>query len=120
MHLVESNAKKASFLRAAQLLTHAPAIVHQERMEDFAQQFGGPVDIVTARAVLPLKYLLPLCYPLLGKTGAMSLFPKGQNAELEVTEASKTWHMEVTLVPSRTDEAGRIVMLRNVRPRPRR
>jgi 16S rRNA (guanine527-N7)-methyltransferase len=114
VHLVESNGKKAAFLRAAQQLTEAPAIVHQERMEEFARQFAGPVEIVTARAVSPLTHLLHLCYPLLGKTGATGLFPKGQKADLELKEALKSWNMHATLVPSRTDSMGRILVVRDL------
>ena len=43
------------------------------------------LDVVTARAVAPLKLLLEQCFPLLGKSGATGLFPKGQDAELELT-----------------------------------
>jgi hypothetical protein len=45
------------------------------------------------------------------------LFPKGQHAELELKEvrAVKTsWKMNATLVPSRTDPAARIVVIRDV------
>ncbi len=87
VHLVESNAKKAAFLREAQRVTGAPATVHGERIEDFAARFQGPAEVVTARAVAPLKSLLDQCFPLLGKSGATGLFPKGQNAELELAEA---------------------------------
>jgi 16S rRNA (guanine527-N7)-methyltransferase len=119
VHLVESNTKKAAFLREAQRLTEAPASVHAVRIEDFAARFEGTVDIVTARAVAPLKLLLDQCFPLLGKSGAMGLFLKGQNAELELRQASesrtgKAWTMNATLAPSRTDPAGRIIVIRDV------
>ncbi len=55
-----------------------------------------------------------MCYPLLGKSGVTGLFLKGQNAELEVNEAAKVWAMDVTLVPSRTDRSGRIVVIRDL------
>ena len=41
VHLVESNAKKAAFLREAQRLTGAPAVVHAERIERFVEHFAG-------------------------------------------------------------------------------
>jgi 16S rRNA (guanine527-N7)-methyltransferase len=119
VHLVESNTKKAAFLREAQRLTQTPASVHAARIEDFAASFEGPVDVVTARAVAPLKSLLDRCFLLLGKSGAMGLFPKGQNAELELGQAresrtAKAWTMNATLLPSRTDPAGRIIVIRDV------
>jgi 16S rRNA (guanine527-N7)-methyltransferase len=119
VHLIESNAKKAAFLREAQRLTGTPASVHAMRIEDFAANFKGRAEVVTARAVAPLKSLLDQCFPLLGKSGAIGLFPKGQNAELELTHARESpimrgWTMNATLVPSRIDPAARIVVIRNV------
>jgi hypothetical protein len=43
------------------------------------------------------------------------LFPKGQHAELEIRDAAaqmKAWGLAATLVPSRTDPTGRIVVIR--------
>ena len=114
VHLVESNTKKAAFLREAQRVTGAPVSVHAVRIEDFAASFKGRPDAVTARAVAPLKSLLKQCFPLLGKSGALGLFPKGQNAELELSEAANNWAMSATLVPSRTDPTGRIVIIRDL------
>jgi 16S rRNA (guanine527-N7)-methyltransferase len=114
VHLVESNAKKAAFLREAKRVTGAPADVHGERIEQFVNRFRGPPEVVTARALAPLKSLCELCFPLLGKSGAMALFLKGQGAELELGEASKLWSMNATLVPSRTDPAGRVVVIRDL------
>jgi 16S rRNA (guanine527-N7)-methyltransferase len=92
------------------------------RIEDFQANFDGPVDVVTARALAPLKSLLDQCFPLLGKSGATALFPKGQNAELELRQAResaamKAWTMNATLAPSRTDPAGRIIVIRDVERR---
>jgi 16S rRNA (guanine527-N7)-methyltransferase len=122
VHLVESHGKKAAFLREAQRLTAAPASIHAMRIEEFVTAFDGPVDAITARAVAPLKSLFRHSFPLLGKSGAIALFPKGQNAELELREtressAMQDWAMETTLVRSRTDPAGRIVVVRNVERR---
>ncbi|MFL6822561.1 MAG: 16S rRNA (guanine(527)-N(7))-methyltransferase RsmG [Xanthobacteraceae bacterium] len=122
VHLIESNRKKAAFLREAQRVTAVPAAVHAMRIEEFAASFEGPADVVTARAVAPLKSLLDKCFPLLGKSGAMGLFPKGQNAELELRDVRESpmmraWTMNATLLPSRTDPAGRIVLIRDVERR---
>jgi 16S rRNA (guanine527-N7)-methyltransferase len=119
IHLVESNTKKAAFLREAQRLTGAPASVHAARIEAFAAAFDGRADVITARAVAPLKSLLDQCFPLLGKSGATGLFPKGQNAELELKQAResrtlKSWTMNATLARSRTDPTGRIIVIRDV------
>lgn len=108
VHLVESNQKKAAFLREAVRMTGAPAKVHAERIEEFVT--SDPVDVVTARALAPLKNVLALAQPLL-KTGAIGLFLKGQDVEAELTEASKYWTIAATLVPSKTSQAGRVVVI---------
>jgi 16S rRNA (guanine527-N7)-methyltransferase len=114
VHLVESNGKKAAFLREAQRVTESPAMVHAERMETFAANFRGSVDALCARAVSPLKSLLDLSFPLLGKTNVVGLFPKGRNAELELAEASNSWKMHARLVASRTEATGRIIVIRDL------
>ena len=115
IHLVESNHKKAAFLREAVRLTGAPAKVHARRVEEFVDGFAEPVEIVTARALAPLENLLAKAYPLL-KRGAQALFLKGQDVEVELTEASKCWTMEAELVRSVTDSSGRIVWIRSLQP----
>ena len=103
VHLVESNAKKAAFLREAQRVTGASAVVHAMRIENFVESFAGRADVVTARALTSLKKLCDQSAPLLGPE-TLGLFPKGQDVEAELTEAAKYWNIrELTLVPSRTD-----------------
>jgi len=114
--LVESNAKKAAFLREAARVTRANIAVFDQRIDEFVRRFTGRPDVVTARAVAPLKVLLDQSFRLL-KTGAIGLFPKGQDVEAELTEAAKYWNINHNLVPSRTDPTGRIVVVRSARRR---
>src|ERR1041384_7167898 len=108
VHLVESVQKKAAFLRAVATELSLPAIVHATRIEDFVSATTQRFDVVTARALAPLDRLIGYAIPLL-KRGAVGLFPKGQDVEAELTQASKSWTIEADLVPSRTDPRGRIV-----------
>jgi 16S rRNA (guanine527-N7)-methyltransferase len=116
IHLVESNSKKAAFLRAAVEALGVPAIVHAVNIGEFVNNRPERLEVVTARALAPLPDLLGFAYPLL-KTGAAGLFPKGQAIEAELTEAAKYWNIQPTLVPSRTDPRARIVVVRGVEPR---
>jgi 16S rRNA (guanine527-N7)-methyltransferase len=116
VHLIESNQKKAAFLREAVRVTGAPAIVHAERVADFARGFRGKLDVITARALAPLPELLSIAYPLL-KSGAYGLFLKGQDVEAELTHATKCWSIQVSLVPSRTDPKSRVVVIREAKPK---
>ena len=113
VHLVESNGKKAAFLREAARVTGAPATIHAQRIEQFSQQFQGDVDTVTARALAPMTELLGYVAPLL-KTGAQALLLKGQDVADELTQAAKYWRIEYALQPSQTDPNARIVIVRGL------
>jgi 16S rRNA (guanine527-N7)-methyltransferase len=115
VHLIESNLKKAAFLREAARQTRAPALVHAARIEQVAATLDAiPVDYVTARAVAPLPDLLGLIAPLV-KRGAKALLLKGQDLEHELTESTKHWHIESETVPSRTGASGRILIVHSLR-----
>ena len=110
MHLVESNSKKAAFLREAVRVTGAPAEVHTGRVGDFVDNSPEPMDVVTARALAPLPELLTMAYPLL-KRGTVGVFPKGQDVGFELTEAAKCWNIQFRLSQSLTDARGQIVVV---------
>ena len=114
IHLVESNAKKVAFLREAQRHLVLPALVHGVRIEDFVVTCNESPEVVTARALAPVTKLLEYGAPLLER-GAQGLFLKGQHVEAELTEASKYWTLEATLVPSRTSTQGRILVVRKAK-----
>jgi 16S rRNA (guanine527-N7)-methyltransferase len=116
VHLVESNVKKAAFLREAQRVTRAPAVIHGARMEAAILSLER-ANVVCARAVAPLSSLLRLCFPLMEKTSALGLFPKGRNAAAELEEAAQVWTMNTKLVKSRTDPKASIVVVRDLQPR---
>jgi len=117
VHLVESNLKKAAFLREVVRETKVPAIVHAARIETMAFALGGTLDYVTARALAPLPELLGMIAPFLEK-GAKALLLKGQNLEIELTEATKSWNIEANAVPSKTSKTGRILIVYALSKRP--
>ena len=110
IHLVERNAKKAAFLREALRVTGAPGTVHLADIGDSVDRITGKVDCVTARALAPLHKLIGYAEPLV-KQGAKALFPKGQDVEAELTEATKYWNISPRLHPSLTGGQGWIVEL---------
>ena len=115
VHLVESTGKKSAFLRGVAETLALPATVHHTRAERFSPGFKP--EVITARAVAPLAKLFGYVAPLL-KSGAKALLPKGQDVEAELTEAAKYWKIEADLVASRTNPAGRIVVVRALTRRP--
>jgi 16S rRNA (guanine527-N7)-methyltransferase len=114
VHLIESVGKKANFLREAVRVTGIPAHVHQERAEKFGETCAETVHVVTARAVAPLKVLCDQAFPLIAR-GALGLFPKGQDVASELTEAAKYWRLQASTVPSVTNPASAIVVVRSLK-----
>jgi 16S rRNA (guanine527-N7)-methyltransferase len=116
IHLVERNAKKAAFLREAVRITSAAARVHLADIRDIVERIEAPADCVTARALAPLHQLIGFAEPLVRK-GAKALFPKGQDVESELTEATRYWNIESRLHSSLTGGNGWIVELDRIERR---
>jgi len=108
VHLIESNGKKAAFLREAARVTAADVKVHQMRAKDFVDSCAEPIQVVTARALAPLKTIFDQVLPLMAK-GAIGLFPKGQDVDAELTDAAKYWTMHAVKYPSVTSPDSHIV-----------
>ena len=117
VHLVESNSRKCAFLRHVVRLAGAPATIHEARLEAVIPGFVGQADVVSARALAALPLLLEWTEPLL-KAGAIGLFPKGRDAEIELTEARKRWTFAADILPSRTDSEARILRITSIESHP--
>jgi 16S rRNA (guanine527-N7)-methyltransferase len=111
-HLYDSNSKKSAFLGEAIRLTGAKATVHTLRLENLKTASRLPkVQCVLARALAPLPLLLDYAEPFL-KEGAIGLFHKGQDVDLELTEATKYWRLTVSKHQSAVDSRGVILDVR--------
>ena len=109
--LIESDQRKAAFLREASRVAGVRTRVIAARIEAAE---AGPADIVTARALAPLPQLLQWGARFLDKEG-FCLFLKGKNADEELNAADADWRMAVTRIPSRTDADGIILRLSDIR-----
>jgi 16S rRNA (guanine527-N7)-methyltransferase len=109
-HLVESDTRKASFLREAARISGSSAEVYAERVESVAKRIATGIHIVTARAFAPLPKLLDLTEDFL-RAGAKGVFLKSQDIEAELTTAAKSWNLTYQLRPSLTDPRGRILVI---------
>ena len=116
VHLIERNNKKAAFLREALRVTSAPGLVHAEGIVDTVDRLSAPIDCVTARALAPLHQLIGFAEPLV-RRGAKALFPKGQDVEAELTDATKYWAIRPILHSSLTGGQGWIVELDRIERR---
>jgi 16S rRNA (guanine527-N7)-methyltransferase len=115
VHLIESNGKKAAFLREAVRAVGVPAVVHQERIEKYGESCAETIHVVTARALAPLKTLCEQAFPFVSR-GAVALFPKGQDIDAELTDAAKYWRVEASKVASKTSPESSIVVIRSLAP----
>ena len=110
-HLVESNSRKCAFLRHVVRLTGASAHIHEARVEALLINLDIIPDVISARALAPLDQLLEWTNSLLRK-GALGIFPKGQDVEVEIERAARSWSFEIECRPSLTDQQARIVLVR--------
>jgi 16S rRNA (guanine527-N7)-methyltransferase len=113
VHLVESDQRKAEFLRQVLRETGAAAEVHAVRLESL--DLPG-VDVVTCRAFAPLPRLLGLTErflrPEIPKKTPIGLFLKGRRVDDELTEAGKKWRLQIDRFESETDPSGSILRLK--------
>ncbi|MBB3770565.1 16S rRNA (guanine527-N7)-methyltransferase [Angulomicrobium tetraedrale] len=108
--LVESDTRKAAFLREAARIAELPVTVLPARIEQVAARIAAGVEIVSARALAPLPRLLELAHPFLAQ-GAVGLFLKGQDVDNELTESAKSWRINSRIQESLTDRGGRILIV---------
>ena len=116
LDLVESDSRKAAFLREANRLMGTHARIENRRIEEMAETGAGGYDIITARALAPLPRLLEMSNNLL-KTGGKLLFLKGKATDAELTESEKAWKMRVTKMPSASDSQGVILLIEDLERR---
>jgi len=109
VHLLESMAKRCRFLEEVCAALDLPATVHNVRAEDLELK----VDVVTARAVAPLTKLMGYAWPYLCR-GATGLFMKGQDVEVELKAATRSWKFHARLIPSLSSPQGQIVQLKRI------
>lgn len=112
VHLIESDVRKATFLREVSRETKANAQIHDIRIEDFK---APKIDIFSARALAPLRDLLGFMHRL-STPGHPSygLFLKGMQYQEELDKAAKQWSFTVDLYPSMTDLASKIIKISNL------
>jgi 16S rRNA (guanine527-N7)-methyltransferase len=108
-HLVESDRRKATFLREAARATATAVQVHSERAETLSSPIKA--DVITARALAPIAVILELAAAFVQPTTQFLLL-KGTQTHNELTEAGKHWTMDVDVHPSRSDASGFMVQIR--------
>lgn len=108
--LIESDLKKCVFLENVSRETNTPITVLNERIE--ALKNSLKFDIVTARGLAPLSFLIEYAFPLMD-VNSFCLFLKGKEFESEIEDSQKKWDFNLEIFPSLTDSRGRILKITN-------
>lgn len=109
-NLIESDQRKAAFLRTTTAKYGLRNEIHAKRAEHVTDLNS---DIVSARAFAPLDRLLAYALPHVSKVGRIVLL-KGKSAEEEIEIARKNWHFDVVTRPSLTDTESLVLEITNV------
>jgi len=111
--LIESNGKKASFLRKVAVELHLPVHIFNQRIEASYNTILAPPDIITARALADLPTLLALIAPF-WREQTCALLQKGRDFSQEIVRARQDWHFDLLQYPSLTDPDAGILMIRHL------
>ena len=108
--LVESDVRKATFLRQAAATLDLSCEIHNSRIESLDLPRG---KTISARALAPLPKLLKLAENLV-EAGGICLFMKGQSYLDELADARKAWSFECEAKKSQTNAAAAVLKIRNI------
>lgn len=116
MHLIESNARKCAFLRAAAREFDLPITVHTDRIEAIDPQAIGHVDVFTSRALAAMPLLLSYIHRFWSPQ-SRALLHKGREFGEELKSADSDWVYDVLKHPSATDADAVILDIRALSPK---
>lgn len=110
--LIESDSRKAVFMREVSRETQTPLRVINSRIE--AAHVEEPADLITCRAFATITSVLNLSCRFLKEDGRFLLL-KGETWESELKNAQEYYHFDYNDYPSETESAARIVELFHVK-----
>ncbi len=106
--MVESDKRKAVFLREVSRETSANTEIIEDRIENIKAR---PAEALTVRALAPVAKLLNTLEPWVSP-GGVCYFLKGLTVEDELTDAMKYWDINYDIIPSLSDPLGSILCIR--------
>ncbi len=117
VNLVESNHKKAGFLRLALAETGARGSIHPVRIET-APETVGTVDAISARALADLDTLLGYVHPWAATSEKLrALLNKGRDYEAELEKARGRWQFDLIKHQSSIDANSVVLEISNLHRR---
>ncbi|MEP3244003.1 MAG: 16S rRNA (guanine(527)-N(7))-methyltransferase RsmG [Sneathiella sp.] len=111
VHVVESDQRKCLFMREVSRETSTPLTVHNSRIEKITP-FSA--NVISARALASVEKLLDYAEPFATEKTEFC-FLKGQDVDVELTNAAKCWNITAEKNQSLTSKDGCILKLENVR-----
>lgn len=108
--LIESDQRKAAFLRTAAREMELQVEVISQRVERLE---GVSSDVLTARALAPLNVLFDYATALLKPQG-LCIFQKGRTFAAEISDAAIHWQFDVTEYESKTSAEARILLVKGI------
>ncbi len=118
VHAIESDERKAQFLRRVSRETSAGLQVHNARVEAVIGDLAP--DLVTARAFASLSDILGYCAPLfhVNHCDVPLLLMKGRGVVEEITAAQENYDFDAQTFPSITDPEASLLYIKAVQKRP--
>ncbi len=113
VHLIESNQRKAAFLRTVIRETGIPAQVHPGRIEDVTSNWHAPIDGISARALASLDVLCGHAHEFV-LMGAKAVFHKGRDYHRELEEAAHNWTLDLIKKDSQVDAEGCLLIINRI------
>jgi 16S rRNA (guanine527-N7)-methyltransferase len=108
--LVESDQRKATFLRQACQSLDLSATVVSKRIEALEPLNA---DVISARALAPLTILIGFAEQHVAQNG-VAIFPKGARFADEISEARSVWSFDVDIKQSLSEAEAAILVIRNI------
>lgn len=105
--LVESDHRKAEFLRTVSRETDVPVAIQDSRIETLPPLLA---DVVSARALAPLPTLCAYAARHMATSGR-AIFLKGARAADEIAAARAGWRFDLQALPSQTDSSASVLVL---------
>lgn len=111
--LIEKDQKKCVFLQNIVAKLKLPAVIQNNRIEDYKIIYKGTLAI-TSRAFASLSTIFRLTEEFSKHNNIVAFLQKGQNYELEVEEASKNWQFSMDIYNSKLQEHSVILNINNI------
>ena len=116
VHLVESNNKKAAFLRTVLNETGARGTVHPVRIEQ-APGLIETCDAISARALAELDLLLEFASPWADRNDKLkTYFHKGRDYRAEIEKSRRRWHFDLLIHQSAIQKDSVVLEIGGIRP----